>query len=133
MLLSGSPMSGGPTFDIEKKQKRGEFKTPPRPTGRRSNKWQFKLIIYYPPLLIYVPCAPAAIGCVTSETQVRDRLYYSTYSISNKSTVDFITFCTMSQHYETDSPNSSTSSTSGMSSDISEDESVLGSEDIDAR
>ena len=33
-----SPMSGAPTFDIEKKpQKRGEFKTPPRPTGRRSN------------------------------------------------------------------------------------------------
>ena len=31
-----SPMSGGPTFDIEKKNK-GEFKTPPRPTGRRSN------------------------------------------------------------------------------------------------
>ena len=34
-----SPMSGGPTFDIEKKQKRGEFKTPPRPTGRRSNNY----------------------------------------------------------------------------------------------
>ena len=33
-----SPMSGSPTFDIDKKkQKRGEFKTPPRPTGRRSN------------------------------------------------------------------------------------------------
>ena len=45
----------------------------------------------------------------------------------------FITFCTLSQHYESDSPNSSTSSTSGMSSDISEDESVLGSEDVDAR
>ena len=39
----------------------------------------------------------------------------------------------MSQHYESDSPNSSTSSTSGMSYDISEDESVLGSEDVDAR
>ena len=36
-------------------------------------------------------------------------------------------------HYESDSPNSSTSSTSGMSSDISEDEFVLGSEDIDVR
>ena len=33
-----SPMSGAPTFDIEKRQKRGEFKTPPRPTGRRSKK-----------------------------------------------------------------------------------------------
>ena len=33
-------MSGAPTFDTEKKnkQKRGEFITPPRPTGRRSNK-----------------------------------------------------------------------------------------------
>ena len=34
-------MSGSPTFDTEKKikkQKRGEFKTPPYPTGRRSNK-----------------------------------------------------------------------------------------------
>ena len=30
-------MSGAPTFDTEKKQKRGEFITPPRPTGRRSN------------------------------------------------------------------------------------------------
>ena len=33
-------MSGSPTFDTEKKikkQKRGEFKTPPYPTGRRSN------------------------------------------------------------------------------------------------
>ena len=32
-------MSGAPTFDTgkkEKKQKRGEFITPPRPTGRRS-------------------------------------------------------------------------------------------------
>ena len=44
--------------------------------------------------------------------------------------LDFIAFCTMSQHYESDSPNSSTNSTSGMSSDISEDESVLGSEDL---
>ena len=36
-----SLMSGSPTFDIDKrkkKQKRGEFTTPPRPTGRRSNK-----------------------------------------------------------------------------------------------
>ena len=33
-----SPMSGSPTFDTgKKKQKRGEFKTPPYPTGRRSN------------------------------------------------------------------------------------------------
>ena len=47
--------------------------------------------------------------------------------------LDFITFCTMLGHYESDSPNSSTSSTSGMSSDISEDEFVLGSEDIDVR
>ena len=40
----------------------------------------------------------------------------------------------MSQHYESTSPNSSTTSTSSMSSEISEDESVLGSEDIiDAR
>ena len=31
-------MSGAPTFDTGKKQKRGEFITPPRPTGRRSNK-----------------------------------------------------------------------------------------------
>ena len=30
-------MSGTPTFDTEKKQKRGEFITPPRPTGRRGN------------------------------------------------------------------------------------------------
>ena len=30
-------MSGAPTFDTGKKQKRGEFITPPRPTGRRSN------------------------------------------------------------------------------------------------
>ena len=34
-----SPMSGCPTFNVDKKkQKRGEFKTPPRPTGRRSNE-----------------------------------------------------------------------------------------------
>ena len=40
----------------------------------------------------------------------------------------------MSRHYESTSPNSSTTSTSSMSSEISEDESVLGSEDIiDAR
>ena len=33
-----SPMSGSPTFDIDKKnQKRGEFKTPSRHTGRQSN------------------------------------------------------------------------------------------------
>ena len=33
-------MSGSPTFDTPKKEKteRGEFTTPPRPTGRRSNK-----------------------------------------------------------------------------------------------
>ena len=29
-------MSGAPTFDTEKKQKLGEFITPPRPTDRRS-------------------------------------------------------------------------------------------------
>ena len=37
---SPSPMSGIPTVDIdkwEKKQKRGEFTTPPCPTGRRSS------------------------------------------------------------------------------------------------
>ena len=40
----------------------------------------------------------------------------------------------MSRHYESTSPNSSTTSTSSMSSEISEDESVLGSGDIiDAR
>ena len=39
----------------------------------------------------------------------------------------------MSQHYESTSPNSSTTSTSSMSSEISEGKSVLGSEDIDAR
>ena len=36
-----SPKSGSPTFDTEKKPRkteRGEFITPPRPTGRRSNK-----------------------------------------------------------------------------------------------
>ena len=32
-----SPMSGSPTFDTGKKQKRDEFKTLPRPTGRPSN------------------------------------------------------------------------------------------------
>ena len=34
-----SPMSDSPTFDTGKriKQKRGEFNTPPRPTGRRGN------------------------------------------------------------------------------------------------
>ena len=35
-----SPMSDSSTFDIDKwrkKQKRGEFATPPRPTGRRSS------------------------------------------------------------------------------------------------
>ena len=32
------PMSGSPTFDMGKKtQKRGEFITPPSPTGKRSN------------------------------------------------------------------------------------------------
>ena len=33
-----SPMSGGLTFDTEKIQKPGEFKTPPCPTGKGSNK-----------------------------------------------------------------------------------------------
>ena len=35
-----SPMSGSPTLNTEKKNRkteRGEFITPPRPTGRRSN------------------------------------------------------------------------------------------------
>ena len=33
-----SPMSGSPTFDTQKtKPECGEFITPPRPTGRRSN------------------------------------------------------------------------------------------------
>ena len=36
-----APMSGSPTFDTDKKEnrkiERGEFITPPRPTGRRSN------------------------------------------------------------------------------------------------
>ena len=33
-----SPMSGSPTSDTEKKEtERGEFITPPRPSGRRSN------------------------------------------------------------------------------------------------
>ena len=37
-----SPMSGSPAFDIDKKkQKRGKFKTPPRPTGKRSNYGMF--------------------------------------------------------------------------------------------
>ena len=31
-------MRGAPTFDTGKRKKRGEFITPPRPTGRRSNK-----------------------------------------------------------------------------------------------
>ena len=31
----------------EKKQKRGEFKTPPRPTGRRSNNWEKPLRLTY--------------------------------------------------------------------------------------
>ena len=38
-MHSGVNHSGAPTFDTGKKtQKRGEFITPPRPTGRRSNK-----------------------------------------------------------------------------------------------
>ena len=36
-----SPMSGSPTFDTGKKQKRDEFKTPPRPTGRRSKNVEY--------------------------------------------------------------------------------------------
>ena len=32
-----SLMSGAPTFDTGKKTETGEFITPPRPTGRRSN------------------------------------------------------------------------------------------------
>ena len=40
------PMSGSPTVDTGKKQKRGEFKTPPRPTSRRSNDDLSKSIFY---------------------------------------------------------------------------------------
>ena len=42
-----SPMSASPTFDTEKKPRkleRGEFITPPRPTGRRSNNAALKLV-----------------------------------------------------------------------------------------
>ena len=42
-----SPMNGSPTFDTVKKEnrkiERGEFITPPRPTGRRSNY----LVVFY--------------------------------------------------------------------------------------
>ena len=41
LMPAVSPMSGSPTFDTEKKHRkieRGEFITPPRPTGRRSNE-----------------------------------------------------------------------------------------------
>ena len=46
-----SPMSGSLTFDTEKKEdrkiERGEFITPPRPTGRRSNQGPvFKRLFY---------------------------------------------------------------------------------------
>ena len=47
-------MSGAPTFDTEKKrkkQKRGEFITPPRPTGRRSNYQPLNIDIYLSGLL----------------------------------------------------------------------------------
>ena len=38
-------MSGAPTFDTgKKKQKRGEFITPPRPTGRRSNESKIRCV-----------------------------------------------------------------------------------------
>ena len=47
-----SPMSGSPTYDIDKKsQKRGEFKTTPRPTGKRSNNCT---------LLNQSPCIPSS-------------------------------------------------------------------------
>ena len=46
-------MSGGSTFDIEKKkQKQGKFKTPPRPTGRRS-KNDFSKFKYLPSNWLY--------------------------------------------------------------------------------
>ena len=48
-----SLMSGGPTFDIEeKKPETGEFKTPPRPTGRRSNYYLIVLSTFT--ILIYI-------------------------------------------------------------------------------
>ena len=40
-----SPMRDSPTFYIEKKQKRGEFKTPPRPMGRQSNNIVAKMVL----------------------------------------------------------------------------------------
>ena len=46
-----SPMSGGPTFDMEKNQKRGKFKTLPRPTGKRSNKARSVVSLSNPVLL----------------------------------------------------------------------------------
>ena len=51
--LAVSPMSGSPTFGTEKKQKRGEFKTPPRPTGRRSNN-EKKCYFFYQTLYISI-------------------------------------------------------------------------------
>ena len=83
-------------------------------------------------MLIYVAFAPAAIGCMTSETQVRDRCIIEHYSISNKST-HFCKILSLFVLCRGTSPNSSTTSTSSMSSEVSEDESVLGSEDIDTR
>ena len=41
------PMSGAPTFDIEKKPETGEFKTPPRPTGRRFKESKNCLRVLY--------------------------------------------------------------------------------------
>ena len=54
-----SPMSGSPTFDIDKKKIGGEFKIPPRPTGRRSNKSKCKYKIVFWGQHIQV--------CITSE------------------------------------------------------------------
>ena len=52
-------MSGSPTFDTEKKKKkenrkteRGEFITPPRPTGRRSKYAKLLYIISKPTFII---------------------------------------------------------------------------------
>ena len=38
-----SPMSGSPIFNMGNKKKRGESITPPRPTGKQSNKEQVLL------------------------------------------------------------------------------------------
>ena len=46
MVPTVSSMSGSPTFDTEKKTRkieRGEFITPPRPTRRRSKKYDFHI------------------------------------------------------------------------------------------